>query len=213
MKCCINDVSFFSSALLNSILDQSKIEEGKKHLKEEEFNMEELLEHVVNMNYPNGAMKNIDVLLDPCNGSVSRFARVKGDKGELRRILNNLLHNAIKFTSEGQIVLRAWARKPGFDQSHNCASSTSTSWLSFLHLWKGESSAEVQVLNRVQQDPNCMEFIFEVEDTGKGIPKEKQKSVFESFVQVDDGSETGTGLGLGITQSLVRISFTILYVQ
>lgn len=203
----------FSSALLNSILDQGKIEEGKKHLKEDEFNMEELLEHVVNLNYPGGAMKNVDVLLDPCNGSVSRFARVKGDRGELRRILSNLVHNAIKFTSEGHIVLRAWARKPGFDKSHSPSLNTSTSWMSLLHLWKAESSAEVPVLNRVQQDPNCVEFVFEVEDTGRGIPKEKQKSVFENFVQVEDGSQTGTGLGLGITRTLVRIPFTIHYLQ
>lgn len=204
--------------MLNSILDENKIEEGKKQLKEEEFNMEELVEHVVNIYYPNGAMKNVDVLLDPCDGSIARFSRVKGDRIELQRILNNLLQNADKFTSEGHITLRAWARKPGFEESSNLAPNTSDSSISCmpcLRLQKDEASAEVRVLNRVQQDPNCVEFIFEVDDTGKGIPKEKQKSVFENYVQVNDqttsvhGSQAGTGLGLGITQSLVHISFTI----
>ncbi|XP_060171466.1 histidine kinase CKI1-like [Lycium barbarum] len=206
MESCTNDLL----AILNSILDQSKIEQGKMQLEEQEFNMEELLEHVVNIYYPNGAMKNVDVLLDPCDGSVARFSRVKGDRGELRRILSNLLHNAVKFTSEGHIALRAWARKPVFDQSSN-TSNSSIGCMSCLHLQNDESSAESQVLNRVQQDPNCVEFIFEVDDTGKGIPKEKQKSVFENYVQVNDqttsvhGSQAGTGLGLGITQSLVRL--------
>ncbi|KAG5574034.1 hypothetical protein H5410_063800 [Solanum commersonii] len=210
MESCKNDLL----DMLNLILDENKIEEGKKQLKEEEFNMEELLEHVVNIYYPNGAMKNVDVLLDPCDGSIARFSRVKGDRIELQRILNNLLQNADKFTSEGHITLRAWARKPGFEESSNLAPNTSNSSIGCmpcLRLQNDESSKEVRVLNSVQQDPNCVEFIFEVDDTGKGIPKEKQKSVFENYVQVNDqttsvhGSQAGTGLGLGITQSLVRL--------
>ncbi|MCE3050407.1 hypothetical protein HAX54_047137 [Datura stramonium] len=210
MESCTNDLL----ALLSSILDQSKLEEGKKQLKEEEFNMEELLEHVVNINYPNGVMKNVDVILDPCNGSIARFSRVKGDRGELRRILSNLLHNAVKFTSEGHVTLRAWVRKPSFDRSCNLAANTtdsSTGCLSCLFSQNNDSSAEVKVLSKVQQDPNCMEFVFEVDDTGKGIPKEKHRSVFENYVQVNDQtasaheSQAGTGLGLGITQLLVRL--------
>ncbi|CAN4104708.1 unnamed protein product [Withania somnifera] len=210
MESCKNDLL----DILNSSLDESKIEEGRKQLKEEEFNMEELLEHVVNIYYPNGAMKNVDVILDPCDGSITRFCRVKGDRIELQRILNNLLQNADKFTSEGHITLRAWARKPGFDQMSNPTPNTSKSTIGCmpcLRLQNDESSAEVRELNRVQKDPNCVEFIFEVEDTGIGIPKEKQKSVFENYVQVNDqtasahGSRAGTGLGLSITQSLVRL--------
>ncbi|KAJ8560432.1 hypothetical protein K7X08_022292 [Anisodus acutangulus] len=165
MESCTNDLL----AILNSILDQSKIEEGKIQLKEEEFNMEELLEHVVNIYHPNGAMRKVDVLLDPCDGSIARFYRVKGDRGELRRILSNLLHNAVKFTSEGRVTLRAWARKP---QSSNFAPNTSnisTGWMSCLYLQNDESSAEVQVVKKVQQDPNCVEFIFEVRLMGGEI--------------------------------------------
>ncbi|XP_059285775.1 histidine kinase CKI1-like [Lycium ferocissimum] len=198
-------------ALLNKILDESKIKEGKKQLVEEEFKMDELLEDIVYPLYTNGVMKNVDVILDPCDGSVARFSRVKGDKIQLQRILNNLLQNADKFTSEGHITLRAWARKPSFDQSSNLTpntSNTSTGCMSCLRLQSDEASVELRVLNKVQQDPKCVEFIFEVDDTGKGIPKEKQKSVFENYVQVNDqttsvhGSQAGTGLGLGITQSL-----------
>ncbi|XP_019223880.1 PREDICTED: histidine kinase CKI1-like [Nicotiana attenuata] len=210
METCTNNLL----AILNSILDQSKIEEGKKQLEQKEFNMEDLLEYVVNLFYQKGAMNNVDVILDPCDGSIKRFCRVKGDKTELERILTNLLSNAVKFTSEGHITLRVWARKPGFDQSsNNSAPNTSNSGIGcmsclLLHN-NNEASAELQVPNKVQNDPNCVEFIFEVEDTGKGIPKEKHKSVFENYVQVNETTsnheQPGTGLGLGITQSLVHL--------
>ncbi|XP_070048863.1 histidine kinase CKI1-like [Nicotiana tomentosiformis] len=203
----------YSSAILNSIIDQSKIEEGKKQLEEEEFSMQELLEHIVNFYYPNGAMKNVDVLLDPCDDSITRFSRVKGDRRELRRILSNLLHNAVKFTSEGHVSLRVWARKTGFDQSSNLAAPSTNCYvgcMSCFLLQNDEAvSAELQVLNKVQKDPNCVEFIFEVDDTGKGIPKEKQKSVFENYIQVNETApnygQAGTGLGLGIIQSLLLV--------
>jgi K+-sensing histidine kinase KdpD len=60
-----------------------------------------------------------------------------------------------------------------------------------------------------------MDFVFEVDDTGKGIPKENYKSVFENYVQVKetDPVQEGTGLGLGIVQSLVGIITYRLYSQ
>ncbi|MCD9559107.1 hypothetical protein HAX54_016840 [Datura stramonium] len=106
--------------------------------------------------------------------------------GELRRILGNL-HNAVKFTSEGHVTLRAWVRKPSFDRSCNLAANTtdsSTGCLSCLFSQNNDSSAEVKVLSKVQQDPNCMEFVFEL------LPANHKQAL---------------RLGLGITQLLVRL--------
>ncbi|CBI36943.3 unnamed protein product, partial [Vitis vinifera] len=167
MEGCTKDLL----GILNSILDTSKIEAGKMQLEEEEFNLEELLEDVVDLYHPVGMKKGVDVVLDPHDGSVAKFSRVKGDRMKLKQVLCNLLSNAVKFTSEGHVSIRAWAKKP------------------------------------IQKNPNCMEFVFEVDDTGKGVPKEKQKSVFENYVQVKETAlgTGGTGLGLGIVQSLVRL--------
>lgn len=75
-----------------------------------------------------------------------------------------------------------------------------------------EARDDVEDLN-IQQDPNCMDFTIEVDDTGKGIPKEKHKSVFENYVQVKETTlgQEGTGLGLGIVQSLVSVLKLYIY--
>jgi len=54
-----------------------------------------------------------------------------------------------------------------------------------------------------------VEFYFEVVDTGIGIPKEKRLSVFENYVQVNNGQ----GLGLGIVQSFVSYYSNQIYIN
>jgi CheY-like chemotaxis protein len=59
-----------------------------------------------------------------------------------------------------------------------------------------------------EESEDSVTLVFSVTDTGTGVPEDKQKEVFESFVQVD-GSTTraysGTGLGLSICKRLVEL--------
>ncbi|CAL5380884.1 unnamed protein product [Camellia sinensis] len=182
--------SSMDSGILNSILDTSKIEAGKMQLEEKEIDLAQLLEDVVDLYHPLGTKKGVDVVLDPCDSSVTKFSKVKCDQTKLKQIFCNLLSNAVKFTSEGHVVVRAWAKKAHFDTA--MFSSSSNKSLQCL-----SSSKKIQTL----------EFVFEVDDTGPGIPKEKHNSVFENYVQVKGTglAPEGTGLGLGIVQSLVRL--------
>ncbi|KAL0371533.1 UNVERIFIED_CONTAM: Histidine kinase CKI1 [Sesamum angustifolium] len=196
MEACTRDLL----GILNSILDTSKIEAGKMQLEEEEFDIEQLLEDVVDLYHPVGMKKGVDVILDPYDGSITKCSHVKGDRGKLKQILCNLLSNAVKFTSEGHVTIRAWARNPSIENEILASNQDNSMSCLCCLLFKIERAYNgSEVVNTIRRDPNHVEFVFEVNDTGKGIPKEKQKSIFENYVQVKEtalGLE-GTGLGLG----------------
>jgi PAS domain S-box-containing protein len=90
-------------ALINDVLDLSKIEAGRMDIDLAEFVAEELLDEIESTVRPlarqNGNSLNVECEVD------SR-GRLCSDRSKIRQILLNLLSNACKFTSEGEITLR-----------------------------------------------------------------------------------------------------------
>ncbi|EEF49952.1 histidine kinase 1 plant, putative [Ricinus communis] len=191
--------------ILNSVLDMSKIEAGKTSLEIEEFNLAQLLEDVVGMYYPLGMKKCVDIVLDPCDAS--KLPDVRGDRIKLKQILCNLLSNAIKFTSAGHVSVRAVVKKKNIEKEIIASSTTALKFLSWMRRRNKDACTDLDAFHTVKENPNEMEFEFEVDDTGQGIPKDKQTSIFEDYVQVKETAigQEGCGLGLGIVQSLVRV--------
>lgn len=194
------------SDILNSILDTSKVEAGKMILEEREFNMVDVIQESLDSFNVAAMSKGLEIFWDPIDFSIFKYSHVKGDRRRFSRILDNLLGNALKFTSQGHISFLAFAKKPIFEKG-KIASRHGFS-LSHLFCKNKDSHLVTNTSNSIQNDPSYTEFIFEVNDTGIGIPKEKKAFVFENYAQVKDSCHEGlegTGLGLGIVQSYVSI--------
>lgn len=89
--------------IINDILDFSKIEAGKLEIRAREFELQPLLEDVIELMGALSFKKNIELALFV---SEDVPERVISDALRLRQVLINLLNNAIKFTSEGYVILK-----------------------------------------------------------------------------------------------------------
>lgn len=89
-------------AIVNDILDVSKIREGKVELAEERFSPASLLSTTLELFRPTATGKGIELKLD-CEERPG--AESIGDPNRVRQVLSNLLSNAIKFTEQGHITL------------------------------------------------------------------------------------------------------------
>ncbi len=155
-------------AIINDILDISKIEAGRMELHLRNFNLLQVIEDITTLFKlkceENGLILEISPLPeDRCH--------LYGDEEKLRQVLINLLGNALKFTDSGTVS---------------------------LNIIPGEND----------------EYRFEVRDTGKGISKEAQKTIFEPFKQDAEGiKKGGTGLGLAICRKQILLMGSDLYVS
>ncbi len=89
-------------ALIDDVLDFSKIEAGKMSLQPEEFDMGQLLEHLMSMTHLRAESKGLTLRIDE-SAQLPRF--LIADVTRLSQVILNLLSNAIKFSSHGQIKL------------------------------------------------------------------------------------------------------------
>jgi len=157
--------------LINDVLDIAKIEAGKMTLDLEEVDLEKIFNELYIISQVQTKQKGLQLnFVLPEDTSV----HVRADYDKLRQILLNLIGNAIKFTKQGSITVKAKA-----------------------HSEKGHVTIHVI-------------------DTGIGVSSQKQKKLFSKFVQAD-GSTTrefgGTGLGLTITKSLVKLMGGIIELE
>jgi two-component system sensor histidine kinase/response regulator len=89
-------------AIVNDLLDLSKIEAGEMRLESVPFDIAAMMEEIA-VNYASAAhAKGIELLTDIESGVPSELC---GDPLRLRQVISNLVNNAIKFTKEGEVVV------------------------------------------------------------------------------------------------------------
>lgn len=153
-------------AVIDNILDFSRIEAGKLTLENIHFNLHTTMEDIGDILSLRAHEKGLDLIyiIEP-----GVPAMLKGDPSRLRQILLNLAGNAIKFTEHGEVVITI----------------------------DTETETDETVILR-----------FTVKDTGIGIPKHQQNSLFNAFTQADNSTTRkygGSGLGLAISKQLVEM--------
>jgi len=98
----INESATTLMEIINDILDFSKIEAGKLELNLEEINLYEMCQQTIDLFRYQATMKNISLTLN-FDANIPRY--IMADSLRLKQILVNLLNNAIKFTSFGEVRL------------------------------------------------------------------------------------------------------------
>ncbi len=158
--------------IINDILDFSKIEQGRLELEPSLFSLQEELEGILELLAEPAAEKGLELSYAVSDDVPAGFT---GDAGRLRQILINLVGNAVKFTREGEVAVRASADSPG----------------------DGESAADGGFLLRVDvRDtgvgvaPEKLETIFEP---------------FSQVQESASRSHEGSGLGLAICRQLAAL--------
>ncbi|MEG4456247.1 GAF domain-containing protein [Microcoleus sp. N9_A1] len=214
-------------ALINDILEMSKIEAGRSQLNESSFNLMRLLKTLEEMFRLKAKSKKLQLNLEVGDG-VPHF--VTGDEGKLRQILINLVGNAIKFTEMGSVTLRVKNQvqeslgaktaelsdtqtklaDAGSEHSESLAVSTAAiqikpGWCTGFN--QSESLADGDCVDANHLHPELLRLQFEIEDTGLGIAAEEMNKLFEPFEQTKTGqkSQQGTGLGLPISRKFVQM--------
>ena len=167
-------------SLIEDILDYSKIEAGRLELDAVRFAPAVCIREAVGLIQLKAREKGlrVDVAIDP---------RIPGyffgDSHRFRQIAINLLGNAVKFTEQGCI-------------------GVSLSGDLIVPEDAGQDGATSQA------DEDWYRLVLMVEDTGIGIPLDRQSHIFTKFSQVDASTTRrygGSGLGLAICQQLARL--------
>ncbi len=166
--------------LINDILDLSQVEAGKAVLKISEFSISKLASQSLHALKEKALAKGVELVQEQrIKQECDRFI---ADPRRLRQILFNLLGNAIKFTPEGGRVI--------------------------LRVWVTEDQDRTPTVRQPGTAPAGSTAVFQIKDTGIGIPENQRSLLFQKFQQLDSPycrEYGGTGLGLALTKQLVEL--------
>ncbi len=104
-------------AIINDILDLSKLESGKMELEAMDFDLHTFHQEVFACLALKANKKSLELVVNTIN---VKHANVKGDQVRLRQILNNIIDNAVKFTEAGEVVVTVSTESFGEEIRYCC---------------------------------------------------------------------------------------------
>ncbi|MGH7409859.1 MAG: PAS domain S-box protein [Candidatus Methylomirabilis sp.] len=172
-------------ALIDDLLDLSKVEAGRLELRREPVHLSETIDAALTTIRPQAEAKGLALNLAVESGLPPLLA----DPVRVRQILYNLLSNAVKFTPSGGSITITARRVPSSEGR--------------------VSRSEPGTRNPEPGTPQSSDFVeIAVADTGIGIKPEDLPKLFQSFTQLEAAlakGYKGSGLGLALTKRLVEL--------
>ncbi|MBE9039806.1 response regulator [Oscillatoriales cyanobacterium LEGE 11467] len=167
-------------ALINDILDMSKIEAGRVTLNEDNFDLYDFLDTLEELLQLRARAKGLQLVFDR-GADVPRY--VRADEGKLRQILINLLGNAIKFTTTGTVSLRVFTIEAPVEAA-SAADSPSSLFLQFEVADTGPGIAPEEREKLFEAFAQTTTGLQMRQGTGLGLP------IARKFVQLMGGDIT-----------------------
>ena len=183
-------------ALINDVLEMSKIEADRIALNEQDFNLHHLLDGLQQMFQFRATSKGLEFSVER---SPDLPEGIRTDESKLRQVLVNLIGNAIKFTQTGSVTLRVGSGSR--ETIHNSQFTIHNSQFT------NTNNQQPTTNNSSLLTTHYSLLTFSVIDTGVGIAPAEIDRLFDPFVQAEAGisSQEGTGLGLPISRKFVQL--------
>ncbi len=166
-------------AMINDVLDYSRVEDGKLNLNQFQFDLYSEVESVISSFDDQASEKGLQLSFN-AEGNLPR--KVIGDPDRLRQVISKLVENAIKFTRKGEVTA---ILKPA------------------------ETKMEWSENNQQPGYCGVFPVQFSVRDDGIGMAPEQVDSLFQNNYRADEqkssGEYKGPGLGLALSKKLVEL--------
>ena len=183
------------SALIENVLDFSRIEQGRKQYEFEPTDVMALVQTTVKLMEPNAAEKGVNLVLETSNiEQRTPNIEMEIDGRAIQQALVNLIDNAIKHSPKGNIVTVELKVSNPQSAVHNETNPV-------------EDEGQGRGRHEETLNPQPSTLNLSVSDHGPGIPPEEQEKIFERFYR--RGSELrretqGVGIGLSIVKHIVE---------
>lgn len=191
--------------IVDDLLNFSKLEADKVTLEYIPLCFEEILGDVCDLLVPLASRKGLEliILIDDTLPLV-----IIGDPDRMKQILMNLIGNAIKFSTTGNVVIEFHHELVKRAVAASSSRTTKTRTLMHTHGPVTVQPITKSVSTKTDENKLGDEVVLHcsVKDQGIGLSPEEQKMLFVSFQQTDNGTTRkygGTGLGLSICAQLI----------